>query len=230
MPRGSGLLGHPDGPGQDRLFVIFAASLAYSAGVFAFTAAFIDAIGVPEEIRNQTRSYLENSVFSLPFAVLEATVVVLFELLSMRRMVLVMALVNAGLMFGIDVPFFGEAGPSLMVYTPGMARYTLLASLLPFPIGLALLFSAGGVRARSLPDLPSFSGLRTYLRVSIQSGADITIRNVAYFAMITGAVNSIRVGGNAAATCSSRWWGASYWCQSRSMETSGNLPSWFSFG
>ena len=88
----SGLFDHPDGPGQDRLFVIFAASLAYSGGVFAFTDAFIATMGVPEEIRNQTRSYLEISVFSLLFTALAATVVVLFESLSMRRMVLVWCL------------------------------------------------------------------------------------------------------------------------------------------
>ncbi len=176
------------------LLVIFAASLAYSAGVFAFTDAFIDAIGTPEEIRDQTRSYLEVNVFSLPFTVLAAAVVVLFESLGMRRMVLVMALVNVGLMFGMDMLFFGEAGPSLMADTTGVAWSTLLASLLLFLVGLALLLRAQGARARSLLELPSFSGLRTYLRVGMWSGTDSAIRNAAYFVMIIGIVNSIGVG------------------------------------
>ena len=176
------------------LFIIFAASLAYSAGVFVFTDAFIDAIGTPEEIRNQTRSYLEVSVFSLPFTVLAAATVVLFESLGMRRMVLVMALVNVGLMFGMDMLFFGEAGPSLMADTTGVAWSTLLASLSLFLVGLALLFYAMGARARSLLEMPSFSGLSTYLRVGMWSGTDSAIRNAAYFIMIIGIVNSIGIG------------------------------------
>ena len=176
------------------LFIIFAASLAYSAGVFVFTDAFIDAIGTPEEIRDQTRSYLEVSVFSLPFTVLAAATVVLFESLGMRRMVLVMALVNVGLMFGMDMLFFGEAGPSLMADTTGVAWSTLLASLSLFLVGLALLFYTMGARARSLLELPSFSGLSTYLRVGMWSGTDSAIRNAAYFIMIIGIVNSIGIG------------------------------------
>ena len=176
------------------LFVIFAASLAYSAGVFAFTDAFIDVIGTPGEIRDQTRSYLEVSVFSLPFTVLAAAVVVLFESLGMRRMVLVMALVNVGLMFGMDILFFGEAGPQIMADTTGVAWSTLLASLSLFLVGLALLFRTQGARARSLLQLPSFAGLRTYMRVGMWSGADSAIRNAAYFVMIIGIVNSIGVG------------------------------------
>lgn len=176
------------------LFVIFVASLAYSAGVFLFTDAFIDIIGTPEEIRDQTRSYLEVSVFSLPLTVLAAAIVVLFESLGMRRMVLAMALINVGLMFGMDMLFFGEAGPSLMADTTGVAWSTLLASLSLFLVGLALLFRAGGARARYLIQLPSFSGLRTYIRVGMWSGADSAIRNAAYFVMIIGLVNSIGVG------------------------------------
>lgn len=107
------------------LFVIFAVSLAYLAGVFAFTDALIDTIGVPEEIRNQTRSCLEISVFSLLFTALAATVVVLFESLGMRRMVLVMVLVSTDLMFGIDALFFREAQSLRMADTTDMVWYTL---------------------------------------------------------------------------------------------------------
>ena len=109
-------------------------------------------------------------------------------------MVLVMALINVGLMFGMDMLFFGEAGPSLMADTTGVAWSTLLASLSLFLVGLALLFYAMGARARSLLKMPSFSGLSTYLRVGMWSGADSTIRNAAYFIMIIGIVNSIGIG------------------------------------
>ena len=176
------------------LFVIFVSTLVYAMGVFAFTDVFIDAIGTPEEIRNQTRTYLEVSVFSLPFTVLTAAIVVLFESLGMRRMVLVMALVNVGLMFGMDMLFFGESGPLLMADTTGVAWSTLLASLFLFVIGLVLLFHINWAQVSSLLQLPSFSGLRTYLRVGIWSGTDSIIRNAAYFVMIIGIVNSIGTG------------------------------------
>ena len=61
-----------------------------------------------------------------------------------------------------------------------------------FLIGLALLFSAGGARARSLPDLPPFSGLRASMRVDMWSGAGSAIQNVAYV-MIIVMVNSTGV-------------------------------------
>lgn len=168
------------------LFVIFAASLIYATGVFMFTDAFIDAIGTPEEIRNQTRHYLEISVFSLPFTVLSAAMVVLFESLGMRRLVLVMAFTNVALLFGTDMLFFGEYGPSIMPDTAGVAWSSLVASLSLFLVGLALLFRVKGMIFRYLLAWPSFSGLRTYLRVGMWSGTDSAIRNAAYFVMIIG--------------------------------------------
>jgi len=176
------------------LLFILAASLAYSVGVFAFTDAFIDAIGTPEEIRDQTRQYLEISVFSLPFTVLSAAVVVLFESLGMRRLVLVMAFANVGLLFGMDMLFFGDDDLSLRADVLGVAWSTLLASLLLFLLGLALLFRVKGVKPKSLLAPPSFAGFRTYLRVGMWSGADSAIRNAAYFVMIIGIINSIGVG------------------------------------
>ena len=176
------------------LFVIFVASLAYAVGVFVFTDAFVDIIGTPEDIRDQTRQYLGISVFSLPFTVLSAAIVVLFESLGLRRLVLVMAFANVALLFGMDMLFFGEAGPSLMPDTTGVAWSALLASLLLFLIGLALLFRIKGTGFGSLLAMPSFSGLRTYLRVGMWSGTDSVIRNAAYFVMIIGIVNSIGVG------------------------------------
>ena len=38
------------------LFIIFVASLAYSTGIFVFTDTFIEIIGTPEEIQEQTRT------------------------------------------------------------------------------------------------------------------------------------------------------------------------------
>ena len=173
------------------LFVIFVASLAYSTGVFMFTDAFIEIIGTPEEIRDQTRQYLEISVFSLPFTVLVAAIVVLFESLGMRRLVLIMAFVNVALLFGLDMLFFGSSELSLQADVVGVAWSTLLASLALFLFGLAMLFRTKRMQLRSLVELPSFSGLRTYLRVGMWSGADSAIRNAAYFVMIIGIVNSI---------------------------------------
>ena len=173
------------------LFVIFVASLAYSAGVFAFTDAFIDVIGTPDEIREQTRQYLEISIFSLPFTVLSAAIVVIFESLGMRRLVLVMAFANVALLFGLDMIFFGSGELSLRADVTGVAWSSLLASLALFLFGLALLFRTGRVGVRSLAALPSFAGLRAYLRVGMWSGVDSAVRNAAYFVMIIGIVNSI---------------------------------------
>ena len=173
------------------LFVIFAASLAYSAGVFLFTDAFIEIIGTPEEIREQTRQYLEITIFSLPFVVLSTAIVVLFESLGMRRLVLVMAFANVAILFGFDMLFFGDSEISLRADVVGVAWSSLLASLAFFLFGLFLLFGSKRVQARSLISLPSFAGLRTYLRVGMWSGTESAVRNMAYFVMIIGIINSI---------------------------------------
>lgn len=173
------------------LFVIFVASLAYSMGVFVFTDTFIEIIGTPEEIREQTRQYLEINIFSLPFMVLSAAILVLFESLGMRRLVLIMAFANVALLFGLDMIFFGSGGLSLQADVIGVAWSSLLASLTLFLFGLAMLLRTKRVQMRSLVALPSFAGLRTYLRVGMWSGADSTVRNAAYFVMIIGIVNSI---------------------------------------
>ena len=176
------------------LFVIFVTSLAYSVGVFVFTDSFVEIIGTPEEIQEQTQLYLEISVFSLPFTILSMAIVVLFESLGMRRMVLVMALVNVAILFGLDMLFFGSGDMSLQADVIGVAWATLLSSLILFLFGFAMLFYTKRVHLRSLVTLPSFSGLRTYLRVGMWSGTDSAVRNAAYFVMIIGLVNSIGTG------------------------------------
>ena len=173
------------------LFVIFVASLACSVGIFLFTDAFIVMMGVPEEILEQTRQYLEITIFSLPLTVLSAAIVVLFESLGMRRLILVMAFVNVAILFGLDMLFFGAGELSLRADVIGVAWSSLLASLTLFLFGLFLLFRSKRVQARVLLSLPSFAGLRTYLRVGMWSGADSAVRNAAYFVMIIGIVNSI---------------------------------------
>ena len=159
------------------LFVIFVTSLAYSVGVFVFTDSFVEIIGTPEEIQEQTQLYLEISVFSLPFTILSMAIVVLFESLGMRRMVLVMALVNVAILFGLDMLFFGSGDMSLQADVIGVAWATLLSSLILFLFGFAMLFYTKRVHLRSLVTLPSFSGLRTYLRVGMWSGTDSAVRN-----------------------------------------------------
>ena len=46
---------------------IFLAALVFSAGVFLFRDGFITVIGTPDEIQEQTRSFLGISIFSVPF-------------------------------------------------------------------------------------------------------------------------------------------------------------------
>ena len=77
------------------LTFIFLASLVFSVGVFFFRDAFITLIGTSTEIQGQTRSFLGISIFSIPFTILAAAIVVLFESLGMRALVFVMAVANA---------------------------------------------------------------------------------------------------------------------------------------
>ena len=95
------------------LTFIFGASLLFSVGVFLFRDAFIMLIGTSPEIQGQTRSFLGISIFSVPFTMLSAAIIVLFESLNLRSLVFVMAIANVVLRFALDSLFFGGHGFSL---------------------------------------------------------------------------------------------------------------------
>ena len=170
---------------------IFLASLVFSAGVFLFRDAFITLIGTPDEIQEQTRSFLGVSIFSVPFTMLAAAIIVLFQSLGLRWLVFVMAIANVALRFVTDSLFFGGHAFSLQADVVGVGWSTLLASLALFLIGLVLLLRVKSVRLELLRTPPSFAGMREYLRVGLGSGADSLVRNLAYFFMIIRIVNTI---------------------------------------
>ena len=170
---------------------IFLTSLVFSVGVFLFRDAFIDLIGTSQEIQVQTRHFLGISIFSIPFTLLAAAIIVLFESLSLRSLVLVMAVANVAIRFGLDSLFFGGYGFSFEADVLGVAWSTLLASVGFFVVALALLVRMRWIGLVELRRLPSFADMQEYLRVGLGSGADSLVRNVAYFFMIIRIVNTI---------------------------------------
>ena len=86
---------------------IFGVALVFSIGIFLFRDAFITLIGTSPDIQAQTRTFLGISIFSVPFTLLSAAIIVLFEALRLRTLVLVMAIVNVVLRFVLDSLFFG---------------------------------------------------------------------------------------------------------------------------
>ena len=170
---------------------IFLASLIFAASVFLFRDVFISLIGTPNEIQEQTRSFLGVSIFSVPFTMLAAAIIVLFESLGLRWLVFIMAIANVALRFGMDSLFFGGYAFSLQADVVGVGWSTLLASLVLFLIGLVLLLRAKNVRLVLLKAPPSFTDMREYLRVGLGSGVDSLVRNLAYFFMIIRIVNTI---------------------------------------
>lgn len=170
---------------------IFLASLVFAVGVFFFRDAFITLIGTSAEIQQQTRGFLGISIFSIPFTILAAAIVVMFESLGMRTLVFVMAIVNVLLRFVLDSLFFGGYGFSLDADVMGVGWSTLLASMGLFVAGAALLLLTRGTFSAALKTAPSFADMKEYLRVGLGSGADSLIRNVAYFFMIIRIVNTI---------------------------------------
>ena len=170
---------------------IFLASLVFSVGVFVFRDAFISLIGTSQDILTQTRVFLGISIFSVPFTLLAAVIIVLFEALGLRQLVLIMAVINVLLRFALDSLFFGGHQFSLNGDVVGVGWSTLLASVGLLMVGLVLLFRAKRLPPGYLRTRPTFAGMREYFRVGLGSGADSLIRNVAYFFMIIRIVNTI---------------------------------------
>ena len=179
----------------DRAKSVFAfillASLVFSAAVFLLRDAFIALIGTSPEIQSLTRAYLGVSIFSIPFTVLAAAIVVLFEALGLRMLVFALAIVNVLLRFALDSLFFGGHAFSLDAGVVGVGWSTLLAAAGLFAAGVILLLLRKEIRLGDLKTLPSFADMRQYLRVGLGSGADSLIRNIAYFLMIIRIVNTI---------------------------------------
>jgi Na+-driven multidrug efflux pump len=170
---------------------IFGASLLFSLGVFLFRDAFIALIGTSGEIQDQTREFLGISMFSVPFSLLSAAIVVLFEALRKRALVFILAVGNVLLLFVFDSLFFGGHAFSLDLGVIGAAWSTLLSSALLFALGAVLLFVNMRIPVSSLLARPSFRDMRVYLRVGLGSGLDSLVRNVFYFFMIIRLVNTI---------------------------------------
>ena len=173
------------------LSFIFVVSLVFSLGVFLFRDAFITLIGTSGEIQGATRVFLGISIFSIPFTILAAAIVVLFEALGMRRLVFIMAIVNVALRFVLDSLFFGGYAFSLDAGVVGLGWSTLLASVGLFVIGFLLMLLTREVPLDALKTPPSFADMREYLRVGLGSGIDSLIRNIAYAFMIVRIVNTI---------------------------------------
>ncbi|MBI2872443.1 MAG: MATE family efflux transporter [Chloroflexi bacterium] len=170
---------------------IFVASLLFSLGIFLFRDAFITVIGTSGEIQDQTREFLGISIFSVPFSLLSAAMVVLFEALRKRALMFAMAVSNVLLLFVFDSLFFGGHAFSLDLGVIGTAWSTLLSSALLFTFGTIFLFANMRIPASSLLVRPSFGDMGVYLRVGLGSGLDSLVRNVAYFFMIIRLVNTI---------------------------------------
>ena len=170
---------------------IFGVALVFSIGIFLFRDEFITLIGTSPDIQAQTRTFLGISIFSVPFTLLSAAIIVLFEALRLRTLVLIMAIVNVVLRFLLDSLFFGGYAFSLEGSTANVGWSTLLASVGVFGIGLVLLLRVKDISPRSLLTRPTFSDMREYLRVGFGSGLDSLIRNIAYFFMIVRIVNTI---------------------------------------
>ena len=170
---------------------IFVASLAFSLGVFLFRDAFITLIGTSQEIQAQTKAFLGISIFSIPFTLLSAAIIVLFESLGLRRLVFSMAILNVALRFILDSLFFGGYRFSLGADVTWVGWSTLLSSAGLLVVGLLLLARAKRLPPGYLTTRPTFADMREYLRVGLGSGTDSLIRNIAYFFMIIRIVNTI---------------------------------------
>ena len=170
---------------------IFGASFLFAVAVFLFRGAFVELIDTPDEIRTQTSAFLAVNVFSIPFMLLSAAIVVLFQALGMRKVVFALAILNVLLLFVLDSLLFGGHDFSLNAGVMGVAWSTLFASAILFAVGVALLLTSRRMPSGYLTTLPTFADMREYLRVGMGSGVDSAIRNAAYFIMIIRLVNTI---------------------------------------
>ncbi len=173
------------------LTFIFGASFLFAVVVFLFRGAFVDLIDTPDEIRTQTSAFLAINVFSIPFTLLSAAIVVLFQALGMRRVVFALAILNVILLFVFDSLLFGGHSFSLNAGVVGVGWSTLLSSAILFAVGVGLLLGSRRMPSGYLTTLPSFADMRVYLRVGLGSGVDSAVRNAAYFIMIIRLVNTI---------------------------------------
>ena len=170
---------------------IFGASFLFAIVVFLFRGIFVDLIGTPDEIRDQTSTFLAINVFSIPFMLLSAAIVVLFQSLGMRKVVLALAIFNVLLLFIFDSLFFGGHGFSLNAGVVGVGWSNFLSGAILFATGIALLLTSRRMPSGYLTTLPSFADMREYWRIGLGSGVDSAVRNAAYFIMIIRLVNTI---------------------------------------
>ncbi|MBM3933478.1 MAG: hypothetical protein FJ319_04130 [SAR202 cluster bacterium] len=127
----------------------------------------------------------------LKASLLSAAMVVLFESLRKRALVLVMAGANIGLLFVFDTLFFAGHSFSLDLGVAGTAWSSLISSALLFLIGVVLLSFNLKIPLAQAFSRPTFNGMREFVRVGAGSGLDSLVRNVFYFFMVIMLINTI---------------------------------------
>lgn len=170
---------------------IFIASIILTSLLLLFIDRFIDIIGTPIEIQQETKSYLMIKTVSIPFSILTVAAIYFSESLNLKSIILkitVLKVIVSGL---FDSIFFGGYSFSLNYGTDGVAWSNLLSEVVVFLVTILLISKVYKFSAGQFFSPPFFVNWKTLFTVGGWSGLDSLIRNLAYSILIVRMINLI---------------------------------------
>lgn len=171
------------------LSVIFTLYLLIALLLWAFAGSLVNLLNQSPDLISDTIDYIRLESIAIPLRVVNDIIFIALISLSAKRSMYVFLLVQLLASIFFDYAFISEDALGWGVI--GVAYSTIAINIIASVVGIFILFRviAAQVQLKSTP-LRCINN-RKWLQVSLFSGAESTIRNVAFIIMILSLVNQI---------------------------------------
>lgn len=175
---------------RELLLIIFPLYFLISLFLWYFTESLVIFLNQTPSLVADTVAYIKLESIAIPFRVISDIVLIALITLSAKKSIYLFILLQLAIRLFCDFLFIGEGGLNLGIL--GIAYSSILIYVLTSTIGLFILFSG----SKSLFPIASSSSIegihkRVWFRVSLLSGLESGVRNVAFIVMILKLVNEI---------------------------------------
>jgi Na+-driven multidrug efflux pump len=156
-----------------------------------FIGSFTELINTPTEIVLQTKNYLTIKVWTLLFSISNIGLVIILEALKRNRILVILTLIKLVLSIGLDALCFGDYSFSLDMGINGLAIANLLTELVTFLVISTLFIKALDINIKQFFRFPQINNFSLFGSVSLGIGIESLVKNVAYFFLIIGLMNTL---------------------------------------
>lgn len=176
---------------RDALAIVFLTLFAVLVLFQIVLPFFVEGIQTSTSLKAETIKYLRVQLIATLFLVLNLSLVIVFEVLSKRRLLIALLLIRLAIRILLDALLYGSYPFSLGMGVEGVALASLLTEVLVLFASVILLHKTMGVRLKDWFRTLHLSAVQLFARVSKWIALESSIRNVAYFLVILSLLNQL---------------------------------------